>query len=342
MKKYLLPKTGNFYKANLHSHSTLSDGNLTPSEMKELYKSHGYSVLAYTDHDIFIPHHELTDESFLALSGFEAAFNENNRFPGRNNDKTCHLCFIAGSSDMDVQPCWNPRYAYVGNAKEHHNEIKFDENTFLFERDYSPEGINQMIKIGRDAGFFVTYNHPTWSLEDYNNYSKYENLNAMEILNYAIEVSGYPSYVPSIYDDMLRSGKKIFAVAADDNHNVFSYGDPHSDACGGYIIIKADKLKYENITNALFAGNFYASSGPEIYDLYIEDNKIYVSCSEAVMITLNKDRRRPSMSVVANNGKTVNSASFPFENDDVYIRITIKDSQGRFANTNAYFIEDLG
>ena len=34
MKKYLLPETGNFYKANLHSHSTVSDGTLTPAEMK--------------------------------------------------------------------------------------------------------------------------------------------------------------------------------------------------------------------------------------------------------------------------------------------------------------------
>ena len=72
LRDYLLPENGQFYKANLHSHSFLSDGKLTPEEMKNLYKSHGYSVLAYTDHDIFIPHHDLTDENFLALSGFEA------------------------------------------------------------------------------------------------------------------------------------------------------------------------------------------------------------------------------------------------------------------------------
>ena len=68
----LLPQEGTFYKANLHCHSTLSDGRLTPEELKEHYKANGYSVLAYTDHDMFIPHHELTDESFVALAGFEA------------------------------------------------------------------------------------------------------------------------------------------------------------------------------------------------------------------------------------------------------------------------------
>ena len=30
MKKFLLPENGNFYKANLHCHTTISDGRLTP------------------------------------------------------------------------------------------------------------------------------------------------------------------------------------------------------------------------------------------------------------------------------------------------------------------------
>lgn len=52
MKKYLLPKSGSFYKANLHCHSTVSDGKLTPEELKKIYKEKGYSVIAYTDHDV--------------------------------------------------------------------------------------------------------------------------------------------------------------------------------------------------------------------------------------------------------------------------------------------------
>ena len=37
MKKYLLPRTGKFYKANLHCHTNYSDGKKTPEEVKELY-----------------------------------------------------------------------------------------------------------------------------------------------------------------------------------------------------------------------------------------------------------------------------------------------------------------
>ena len=44
MKKYLLPEKGNYYKANLHCHTNLSDGILSPEEVKELYLSLGYSM----------------------------------------------------------------------------------------------------------------------------------------------------------------------------------------------------------------------------------------------------------------------------------------------------------
>ena len=70
MKKFLLPET-NSYKANLHSHSTISDGSWTPEQMKEEYKKRGYSIVAYTDHNMIIdPHKDLSDGEFLALRGF--------------------------------------------------------------------------------------------------------------------------------------------------------------------------------------------------------------------------------------------------------------------------------
>lgn len=49
MKKYLLPENMNFYKANLHCHTTFSDAKKTPEQVKDIYKELGYSVLAVTD-----------------------------------------------------------------------------------------------------------------------------------------------------------------------------------------------------------------------------------------------------------------------------------------------------
>ena len=46
----LFPRTGADYKANLHCHTTHSDGKLTPSQTREAYQAQGYSVVAFTDH----------------------------------------------------------------------------------------------------------------------------------------------------------------------------------------------------------------------------------------------------------------------------------------------------
>ena len=43
---YLLPKEGTFYKANLHCHTVVSDGDLTPEQVKEAYMGQGYSIVA--------------------------------------------------------------------------------------------------------------------------------------------------------------------------------------------------------------------------------------------------------------------------------------------------------
>lgn len=46
--KYLLPNVPKYFKTNLHTHSTVSDGKLSPEELKQEYKSRGYSVLRFT------------------------------------------------------------------------------------------------------------------------------------------------------------------------------------------------------------------------------------------------------------------------------------------------------
>ena len=61
---------------------------------------------------------------------------------------------------------------------------------------------------------------------------------------------------------MLRDGKRMYCIRADDNHNHESA--PDWDSGGAWVMIKAEKLEYRTITKALEDGNFYASQGPEI------------------------------------------------------------------------------
>ena len=41
---------GKWYKGNLHTHTTASDGQYTPEETMNLYRRLGYDFLALTDH----------------------------------------------------------------------------------------------------------------------------------------------------------------------------------------------------------------------------------------------------------------------------------------------------
>lgn len=326
MKKYLLPNNGAFYKANLHCHSTVSDGRLTVEEIKELYTRHGYSVVAFTDHDVLIPHPELRDEHFLPLNGYEVEIND------PDSAKTCHICFVALKPDNLTQVCYHRTKYLFANAVNYRDKVRFDDTLPDFERAYTPERISEMMKIARDSGFFVTYNHPTWSLESYPEYTGYHHMHAMEIYNHSCAVGGFSDYNPRVYDDMLRSGEKIYCIAADDNHN-------RQDACGGFTMIKAPELDYEAITTALVNGDFYASNGPEIHELYFEDGEIRITCSDADRIVLTTGRRKCGCRK-AENG-SLNQAGFRVDREDLYVRITVIDEKGRTADTNAYFTDAL-
>ena len=226
MKKYLLPQKGNFYKANLHSHSTVSDGRLTPKELKDLYMADGYSIIAYTDHNKYVTHNDLTDNKFLALNGAEIDINDD--IQPRKQGKTCHFCMIAS------------------------NDESFEDLFKDIKRIYSGECISSMMKIAKDNGFFVTYNHPTWSMESYTDYMNFYGMHAMEIYNHCSFAEGHDEFNSVEYDYMLRGGKQIYCIATDDNHN---YPERRCDSFGGFTMIKAEKLEYKAIVDALLAGN---------------------------------------------------------------------------------------
>ncbi len=341
MKKYLLPEKGEFYKANIHCHSTVSDGKLTPEQIKQAYMAHGYSVVAYTDHNVLIDHQDLTDEKFVALNGFEIDVGEG-PMPDREK-KCCHICMVALSPDNLEQVCYHREKYVWGNAASYRPQLKIDQTAQDFERKYTAECVNEIMKTGRDKGFFVTYNHPAWSFEAYPEYTAYQNMHAMEIVNYGCFNAGYNDYAPEVYDEMLRYGKcgKIYCVATDDNHNGAPLTSTRCDSFGGFIMIKADKLEYNSITDALIKGNFYASQGPKIHSLVYEDGKMKVETSDAESIFFTTGKRRTGVVQNSVMGETVNKGEFEVRDTDIYVRVTVVGKDGKHACSNAYFVDDL-
>lgn len=336
MKKYLLPHSGQFYKANLHCHSTVSDGEFSPEELKKIYMEKGYSIIAFTDHEVLVPHPELCDETFLALNGCELEIREYGDMFSILD--CCHLCFIALDPDNTSQVCYHSSKYIWGNALQYKDKLKYDKSSADFEREYTPECISKMMQIGRDSGFFVTYNHPSWSEEEKEQYCNYHGMHAMEIYNHSSFVLGYPEYNEKEYDQMLKNGEKIFCIATDDNHNHTPLDSRLCDSFGGFTMIKAEKLDYKEITNALLSGHFYCSQGPEIKELWIEDNEIHIKCSPADKIVMNTGIREAH--VRYSEDAPLTEASFKINPLLRYVRITVTDKNGLHANTNAYFMQD--
>lgn len=333
MKKYLLDGKKPYYKANLHSHTVISDGTKTPEELKQMYLQQGYSIVAYTDHNILLDHSDLCDENFLALNGYEVDITEEKDY-AFDGKKTCHLCLVALRPDNLTQVCYHRSKYLFANAPQYRHLIRFDASRPDFVREYTPDCINRIIVEGRAGGFFVTYNHPTWSLETLQEYGAYKGMNAMEIFNNSSFVGGFAEYNEREYDDILRGGERIFCIAADDNHNY------ESDSFGGFTMINAEALKYEAVGDALENGAFYASQGPMIHELWFEDGKMGIRCSDAERIVLSTGIRRAETAYPDGNGP-LNGAVFHVQPNDRYVRITVTDAAGFHANTRAYFVDDL-
>ena len=95
----------------------------------------------------------------------------------------------------------------------------------------------------RSRGCLTIYNHPVWSRAEAEEFIDTEGLWALEIFNYGTVNESNTGYDYLSWDRMLRKGKRITAVAADDNHNEGFF----DDACGGYIVVRADRLSHEEI-----------------------------------------------------------------------------------------------
>jgi hypothetical protein len=63
---------GHWYKASLHVHTSRSDGRLSPEDALAWYRSHGYDVVALTDHRKLMPGTPATEQDgLLTIAGSE-------------------------------------------------------------------------------------------------------------------------------------------------------------------------------------------------------------------------------------------------------------------------------
>ena len=303
-KKYLIPNAGNWYKANLHCHTTCSDGTFTPQQIKELYMSRGYSIVAYSDHGKLIPHPELIEDNFLAITAFEPSLPHKTPWWAQ----TYHLNFFSKKMDRDT--------------------------FFEYERTHSVENLNKVIAKANSEGFLVQYNHPRWSQQESPDYTGLKGLWSFEVFNTGCQIEYANGYGDEEFNQLLRRNQNVFPVADDDNHNGYPVDDPLSDSFGGWTMIKAENLEYDTVISAMEKGELYASTGPVIKSIYTQDGKIHIETENCCAIIMRAQNRMHK--TIRSHTDSLTEGVFDIDETYEFIRFEILDTHNNKAITRAY------
>lgn len=222
------------YKANLHTHTTNSDGDLLPHELIDLYHEAGYSILSIHDHNIITYPWE-------NLSAIHPDYEN------RNPDSLGMLA-VMGNELSSGHHRGNWIYSVSGDG------ANID---LSFQRMTEQGGIGAFFHPGR-------YQYaPDWYV-DY--YWRYPVLVAMETFN---QGTRYPSD-PVLYDEvltMLMPERPVWGQANDDFHSM-----KHAFRTVNYMLMPA--LTMEDFRVAMLKGtSFYGyqlENSPQALCPYID------------------------------------------------------------------------
>ena len=303
---------GRFWRGNLHTHSTLSDGGMTPEATAAAYRSAGYDFVQLSEH-------------FLEQFGWPIA--DTRRL--RANDFTTliggelHAMATAGGDLWHILAAGLP---------------------LDFSRPRAGESGPELARRAREAGAFVVIAHPGWSQLTIEDGRALDAAHAVEIYNHgaAMELDrGDGAY---LLDRLVDEGRRLSVVAVDDAH----FNHPDHDAFGGFVEVKAESLDPDALLAALKAGRFYASQGPRLYDVRVGRDEVAVDCSPVNSIALLTGGSRTLSRV----GKQIVGASFDLAAarrearlDDAavkWLRAVVIDAAGRRAWTNPIWFDEVG
>ena len=228
-----LPAEPSWYKGNTHAHTKLcGHADSSPAAVAQWYHDHGYHFAVLSEHNRFIDpatvklEGEVRDD-FLLVPGEEVT--------GR---KTIHTTAL----NIDRLVPWH------------------------FDHKERSGIIQQHVNATRAAGGTTILNHPNfrWAVKA-EDLLPVKNLHLFELYNGHPAVHNFgDAHHPSTeqqWDAMLTGGMRVYGVASDDAHQFATWGNRHSNPGRGWVMVRADSLCADTLTEAMLAGEFYASSG---------------------------------------------------------------------------------
>lgn len=297
---------GRFYRGNLHTHSNMSDGVLSPEEVCRRYQDAGYDFIALTDHFVGLYDYPIADTT-----------------PCRNEDFTTILGAELHTGTMARGNIWH--ILAVGLP----SDFACSNAPHFMPVEGSETGAELALRA-RNAGAFVAIAHPHWSHMTEADARSITAAHAVEIYNHgcAVECDRGEGFVT--LEQLLHDGVRLNLIATDDAH--FST----NDYFGGWVMVKAAENTPEALLAALKAGAFYSSLGPEIHDIRIVNGAVEIECSAASRIIVQAE----GTIVESLIGDEMTKATLPLNRLGVspWVRVTVIDSSGKRAWSNPIWI----
>jgi histidinol phosphatase-like PHP family hydrolase len=300
---------GRFWRGNLHTHSNLSDGALSPEQVVAAYRDAGYDFLQLSDHFLARFDWPIADTRRLRANDFTTLIGAELHATGTSVGELWHV--VAAGLPLDFAPA--------------------------APKETGPE----LAMRARQSGAFVAIAHPAWSQLTIEDGRALTAAHAVEIYNHGCAVENDRGDGFYLLDQLLNEGARLTAIASDDAH--FRHGD--YDAYGGFVEVKAESLEPEALLAALKAGHFYSSQGPRLLDIAIERNEISIACTPVQAITALSGTSR----TLARIGRQITSATFDLSALErgalarpEWIRVAAVDASGRRAWSNPIWLDDPG
>ncbi len=297
---HLLPSknTHKYFKGNLHGHSNHSDGALNPQDVVNKYKQVGYDFTCLSDH-------LWKGSKFAAETVLET----------KNLNQKDFLTIP--SAELH---CKGKKYIRDGLWHIVANGLPL-EFKCADEEETAPHLVQRAI----DAGAFVTIAHPEWYSLTFDECLSVSHAHGVEIYNHSCHIETQRGFGTATVDYLLQENNKLFLTATDDSHfKIQDFG-------GGWVMVAADNLSEICILNALKNGQYYSSTGIEIFEFEMNNRKVNIQCSPSNQVCLVGQ----GVKSMSQHGKNITKIEFDLiDYPSEWFRVIIANDSGNFAWTN--------
>ncbi|SES10098.1 hypothetical protein SAMN04487944_11828 [Gracilibacillus ureilyticus] len=310
-----------WYKGDFHTHTTISDGKLTPELGMEQARKQGLDFFVATDHNV-IPTNWV-DSELLVIPGVEITSSKG------------HFNALGVDQWLD----WRPTCQDGGMESE--------------------VGMNRLLRETKEANGVRSINHPLlrpweWQFKQ----TDLREVDVIEIWNDPTYQDNplATEHALKLWDELLLDGHKIYGIGGSDSHNLptesYQEGGPPSLIGDPATYIYAENLSILSVLAGLRRGEAYVARGPELFfDIQDENGPVRLGSTFTGKLTYSfhyKNVPADSKVIWIKNGERVESTNlltegltekmFEIEKEYAYIRLEVRKENGELvAFTNPIF-----